>query len=93
MDTEIRREGNAGHFVATLNGDEAQVAFEEAGEDRLDYRSTFVPEEHRHQGLGEQLVLEALEWARDHGYQVIPTCPFVGWVVERNPEFGDLIAS
>lgn len=94
MKTEIERTEGGGRVVRSLDGgDEAYVAFEEAGEGRLDFRRTFVPEPHRHQGIGERLVLSALDWARQQGRTVIPTCPFVDWVVDRNPAYEDLIAS
>ncbi len=94
MEIEIERNEGTGRVVTPLEGgEEAYVAFAEADKDRLDFRRTFVPQEHRHQGVGERLVLSALDWARETGHTVIPTCPFVGWVVERNPEYGELVAS
>lgn len=92
MDLEIRHDRDRQRFVAPLNGKEATLRYSEAGERRLDYRSTFVPEEHRHKGIGERIVIEALDWARDNGYEVIPTCPFVKRVLDEHPEYGDLLA-
>src|SRR5207302_1480854 len=43
----------------------------------LDFKSTLVPPHLRGQGLGSELVRQALDWARREGYQVIPSCPFV----------------
>jgi predicted GNAT family acetyltransferase len=45
------------------------------------------------QGLGSQLVAEALEDIRSRGLAVVPLCPFVGWYLRRHPEYGDLVAA
>jgi predicted GNAT family acetyltransferase len=51
-----------------------------------------VPREHRGAGLASQLTVRALEYAREHGYRVRPTCPFVAAYLERHPEYRDLRA-
>lgn len=43
------------------------------------------------QGLGTQLVREALDDARARGLAVRPLCPFVADFIERNPEYADLV--
>ena len=92
MDTEIRHEPDRQAFVARLNGKEANLQYSQADEKTLDYESTFVPVEHRKRGIGERIVLQALDFARENGYQVIPSCPFVRRVLEEHSEYDDLIA-
>lgn len=48
-------------------------------------------DEARGRGIGTRLVLHALEDARERGLRVVPSCPFVGEVVERHPEYADLL--
>ncbi len=90
MDLDVQHDIVARKFVVDLNGEEAYVAYAPTGDRRLDFRSTFVPPAHRHQGIGEQLVKHALDHARQSEYEVIPTCPFVRRVVERNPEYQEV---
>lgn len=92
MDIDIRHDRDRQRFVARLDGQEANLQYSQADEKTLDYESTFVPVEHRKQGIGERIVLEALDFALENGYQVIPSCPFVRSVLEEHSEYDDLIA-
>lgn len=42
-------------------------------------------------GLGTTLVVEALDRIRDTGLLVVPQCPFVRFVIDRAPEYKDLV--
>jgi hypothetical protein len=84
---DIRHDEERGRFVADLEGEDAYLEYSPAGEGRLDFTSTFVPPSHRHQGIGERIVKHALAYARERGYEVIPTCPFVRQVIEEHPEY------
>lgn len=87
---DVKHDREAGRFEIDLEAGTAFVDYElENGV--LDLRSTFVPPAHRHRGIGERVVLAALDHARAHGYRVIPTCPFVPDVIERNPAYRDLV--
>lgn len=88
---DFRHEPENGRFVAHVDGETARVEYSEAGEDTLDYTSTWVPPELRGEGVGETIVVRALDWARDHDKRVIPSCPFVTKVIEDNPEYRDLL--
>ena len=92
MDIDIKHDRDRQRFVARLDGGEANLQYSQADEKTLDYQSTFVPEEYRKQGIGERLVLEALGFARENDYQVIPSCPFVRRVLEEHTEYDDVIA-
>ncbi|HET6341624.1 MAG TPA: GNAT family N-acetyltransferase [Gemmatimonadota bacterium] len=91
MDIETRHEPEQSRFAADIEGQIAHLDYAEPSEGVLDYRHTWVPESLRNQGIGEQLVLDALDWARGHRYRVIPTCPFVAAVVRRHAEYADLL--
>jgi predicted GNAT family acetyltransferase len=92
MDVNIRHDPKKQAFVASLNGSEANLQYRQTDAKTLDYQSTFVPVEYREQGIGERIVLEALGYARENGYQVIPSCPFVRRVLEEHTEYDDVIA-
>lgn len=42
-------------------------------------------------GLATTLIHSALEDIRATGTHFVPVCPFVGWYLERHPEYGDLV--
>jgi uncharacterized protein len=43
------------------------------------------------EGLGSQLVQEALEEARREGIAVLPFCPFVNGFIKRHAEYAELV--
>jgi predicted GNAT family acetyltransferase len=92
MQIDIKHDPDRRRFVAQLDGKEANLQYSQTDEKTLDYESTFVPVEYREKGIGERIVLEALGFARDNGYEIIPTCPFVRHVLEEHSEFDDVVA-
>ncbi len=81
MKLDIRHEPGRGRFVASIGGEEATLQYREAGAKTLDFTHTYVPDALRHQNIGEAIVKHALAYAAGNGYEVIPTCPFVKWVL------------
>ena len=86
MDLQIVHETDHNRFVARTAHGEATLKYARSDGDTLDYKSTFVPESDRGKGIGEALVLHALDWAEENGFQVIPSCPFVQRVLAEHPE-------
>lgn len=89
---EIRHDPDRGRFTAAVDGREATLSYRRVDDRTLDYTSTFVPPELRGRGVGARLVLHALDYAREHDQKVIPTCWFVGQVLDERPEYQDLTA-
>jgi len=58
--------------------------------DTLIIYHTEVPEAQRGRGIGETLVLGALEHIRDQNLKVVARCWFVGDVLARHPEYQSL---
>lgn len=86
MAIEIRHDTDNNRFVAETAHGEATLEYSRADADTLDYRSTFVPPKDRGAGIGEELVLHALDWAEANDFGVQPSCPFVRRVLEEHPE-------
>lgn len=78
-------------FIAEVDGHQATVAYRVVDKNTLDFQSTYVPHVLRGQNVGTQLVRYALDWAREQKMRVVPTCWFVGSVVERHPEYRDVL--
>jgi uncharacterized protein len=51
-----------------------------------------VPRAARGGGIASQLTAHALKVARDGGYKIVASCPFVAAYIERHAEFRDLLA-
>lgn len=88
---EVVRDEETGRWVALGAGEGAFLRYSEVGERTLDFEFTYVPPELRHAGIGERVVVAALDHALRHGCRVIPSCGFVSWVVDRNPEYRELL--
>ena len=84
MTLEIRHDPGLGRFFAAIDGQEAYLDYRQAGARTLDFTRTYVPDALRHRNIGEAIVKHALAYAADNGYEVIPTCPFVKWVMGRS---------
>jgi hypothetical protein len=92
MDVQISHEPDHNRFVAEANGTRSYIRYVLLG-DTLDLVSTYVHPDVRGRFVGEKLVKRALDYARENGWSVIPTCWFVETVVTRNPRYADLLVS
>lgn len=88
---DVQHETARQRFVVQIDGKEGTLDYRRRDDQTLDFRSTYVPRELRGRKLGERLVLYGLDYAREQGLKVVPTCPYVGRVVEDHPEYRDLI--
>jgi hypothetical protein len=88
----IRHEPKARRFVIEVAGETGLIRYRELEGHVLDLDHTFVPPALRGGGIASQLTEHALRYARDHGYRVIPSCPFVAAFIERHPQHRDLLA-
>lgn len=93
MPVNIHHDRRAGRFHADLDGGEAYLDYDRLDETTLDLRSTFVPPPARGRGVASDLVKEALAYARQNDYRVVPSCPYVRSFIEGHPEYGDLVAA
>jgi predicted GNAT family acetyltransferase len=82
----------AHRFTTEVAGGIAYITYRESPGQVLDFDHTFVPPSARGRGIASQLTTHALEYARDGGYRVVASCPYVASYIERHPEFRDLLA-
>ena len=92
MTANIRHEPESQRFVSDTADGSAVIHYREAGGRILDFDHTFVPVALRGGGVASQLTQHALRYAREHGFKVIASCPFVAAYIERHPEQRDLLA-
>lgn len=91
---DIRREDTAtgGRYVVRIDGYEAEMTFSKAGTSRIIIDHTGVPRELGGRGVGQALVLRAVEDARADGIKIIPLCPYAKAQIEKHPEWQDVLA-
>lgn len=92
-DLDIKREDGAtgGRYVVTVDGHEAEMTYSRAGSTRIIIDHTGVPEALGGKGIGQQLVLRAIEDARAEGLKIIPLCPFAKAQFDKHPEWADVL--
>ena len=90
MTLSIRHEPDARRFAVDTSGKTAYITYRELEGRILDLDHTYVPREVRGGGIASQLTTRALEYARERGYRVVPSCPFVAAYIERHPEYREL---
>ncbi len=89
---KVRHDPDNLRFVADIDAAEATLEYSVQADGVLDFRRTFTPPPLRGQGIARQAVLFGLDYARDNGIRIIPTCPYVAKVIRENPDYEDLIA-
>lgn len=71
-------------FETTIDGHTAFLSYEVVDDDTLNYNHTIVPKELGGRGVGTALVKFALDYAKDNGKTVVPSCSFVARYLEKN---------
>jgi len=93
----VRRDqkGHRGAFyIEGEDGRLAELTFSAAPDGQLVIlEHTEVDESLRGQGIARRLVEAAVNWARDQNIKLGPVCPFAKAVFDREPAFGDVLAS
>ena len=69
----------------------AEMAYTREGTRKIVIEHTEVDESLRGEGVGEQLVEEAVKYARENNLLIKPTCPFVKSVLEKDEEYEDVL--
>ncbi len=79
-------------FYIDLDGEEAELTYSRTHKDELDLDYTYVPEDHRGQGLADELVKSAMEYVKGNQLKFIASCPVVEAYVKRHPEYKPYMA-
>ncbi len=80
-----------GRYVTVIDGHEAEMTYSRAGKTRIIIDHTSVPRELGGMGIGKALVFRAVEDARKEGFKIIPLCPFAKAVLDKTPEWQDVV--
>jgi uncharacterized protein len=91
---EIRQSDNGlkGAFFIEQEGVlAAEMTYVWAGTDRIIIDHTDVVRALAGKNAGKQMVLKAVEFAREKGISIVPLCPFAISVFDRVPEIRDVL--
>lgn len=79
----IRHDQIGKQFEVLVEGGRAYLSYMDLGKQTIDIYRTFVPDALRGRGLAAALTEQALRFAEDSGYTVIPSCSYVERYMER----------
>ncbi len=92
MEIIQENEEKRGLFKAVEDGKEAGLmTYTWAGSTKFIIDHTEVNPEFKGKGVGQQLVLKAVEYARANHLKIMPLCPFAKSVFDKKPEIGDVL--
>lgn len=92
MEINHRKEENKGAFIAKENDVKAgEMTYSKAGEDKFIIDHTEVNPEFNGKGVGKQMVLAAVEYARENGIKILPLCPFAKATFDKNKDIQDVL--
>lgn len=88
----LKLNGKNGYFYLEVNDDlAAKMTFYFSDEKTIIIDHAEVDEAFNGLGYGKKMVADAVQYAREKELKIIPVCPFVKKVLERNPEYSDLL--
>ncbi|MDN7243195.1 GNAT family N-acetyltransferase [Planococcus sp. N028] len=87
---ETKHENNKISFLENSE-EKAFISYVPSG-DILTVDHTVVSPDLEGQGIGKKLVAKVVQYARDEGKTIDAQCPFASAIIEKNPEFQDILA-
>jgi len=91
---EIQRDehGRKGAFFIEENGEWIAELTYVKNDGTMTIDHTEIDEKLRGEGIGEDMVRAAVEYARANGLKIKAVCPYAKKVIDRTPEFQDVVA-
>ena len=92
MNIQRKEHGKKGAFFIEKDGEwVAEMTYQREGERKMVVDHTEVDESLRNKGIGEELVEEAVKYARENNLLIKPVCPFVKSVLEKSEDYEDVL--
>ncbi|AZA89038.1 N-acetyltransferase [Chryseobacterium shandongense] len=83
-----------GNFEAFIDGNHAGLmTYTWAGEERFIIDHTEVEEAYNGKGVGKEMLLAAVDFARKNGKSIIPLCPFAKATFQKHEELQDVLVN
>lgn len=92
MEIKKHDDGKRGNFRALEHGVEAGLmTFTWAGTDKFIIDHTEVSPNFAGRGVGRELLMAAVGFAREHNLKIMPLCPFAKSVFDKTSEIKDVL--
>lgn len=93
MDIAFNEDNGRGRWSLPVEGasEDAEMTFSRSSDTLIMIDHTYVPDEARGQGLAKKLAERAVADAREHGWKIIPVCPFFKAIAERHDDWDDVV--
>lgn len=92
MKIEHLNENKGGYFKAVNEGKTAAIMnYAWAGPGKIVIEHTEVKPDYSGQGLGKDLVLAAVDYARLQKVKILPLCPFAKSIFNKNESLNDVL--
>ena len=92
MEIQHQDLGSKGRFyVGDKTNKLAEMTYSKAGDNMIIIDHTEVSEQLRGQNVGKQLVMKAVEMAREKGIKILPLCPYAKSVFDRDQSISDVL--
>lgn len=91
---EVRQQNNEknGGFEAIIDGNRAGLmTYTWAGTERFIIDHTEVEEAYNGKGVGKEMLIKAVEFARENNIKIIPLCPFAKATFQKNEDLQDVL--
>lgn len=93
MKIEQHDEGKKGFFQAVKDKRQAgKMTYTWAGKSKFIIDHTEVDSDFKGNGVGKKMVQAAVDFAKENKLKVIPLCPFAKKIIEKIPEFQEVLA-
>lgn len=89
--SEVKLNTEKNRFELQMDESMAIIEFDKLEPNVLDLTHTEVPEELSGKGVGSKLVVGALDYIRDNGLKLIPSCSFIKSYIDKHDEWQDLV--
>jgi len=92
MTVQHRKTGGKGVFYVEYEGDvAAEMIYTTPSEDTMLIEHTEVDDVLRGKNIGFELVHAGVEYARHHHLKIIPLCTFAKSVLDKKPDWQDVL--
>ena len=92
MTIQQHDDGKKGAFYIEEDGKRvAEMTFVWAGDKVFIVDHTEVDDSLEGKGIGKQFVQHAVEFAREKGLKIIPLCTFTKRMIDKTPEYQDVL--
>jgi uncharacterized protein len=93
MEIQRQEHGTKGAFFIEENGEwVAEMTYNKTVDGQLIIDHTEINDALKGKGIGRELVTAGVEFARKNNLKIVPICPFTKRIIDRTPEFHDILA-